>query len=85
MRAKEELCRELLQVFDVLDPGLSQSRGFTLYQLSLAQLAMRKINPSLQPNVRDSLTECLKCLQFETEGSFGQMQKAKAAELLKNI
>ena len=88
MKAKEQLCSELLQVFDALDPGLSQSRGLTLYHLSLAQLALNKMQPSHGSNssvVRDNLSECIKCLQFEPEGSFGHKQMSNAAKLLENI
>ena len=33
MLRKAELCRELLEIFDKLDPGWSFSRGMTLYEL----------------------------------------------------
>ena len=89
MKAKDQLCSELLQVFDALDPGLSQSRGLTLYQLSLAQLALNKMQPLSHDGsnsvVRDNLSECIKCLQFEPEGSFGHKQMSNAAKLVENI
>ena len=76
MTKKIGLCQELLRVFDVFDPGLSQSRGMTLYQLSAAQLALGE-------DANHALKECIKCLANEPNGSSGFALRMKAVKLLK--
>ena len=90
MKAKSDLCEGLLSVFNVLDPGLSQSRGFTLFQLALAQMALRKLtgqeeNESLKSKAIDNLRKASECLRFEPEGTLGHSQRLKAEHLLKNL
>ena len=43
---KEILCRELLNLADVLDPGMSRLRGYLMWelQLSIAHIAHRKLS-----------------------------------------
>ena len=51
---KEKLCQELLRVFDKLDPGISHSRGMTLYELYKATS-----DEDLIPQIRQCLSrEC---------------------------
>ena len=87
MKAKSDLCEELLRVFDILDPGLSQTRGFTLFQLALAQMALQKLSgqESLKSKIIDNLRKACECLRFEPEGTLGHSQRLKAEHLLKPL
>lgn len=63
---KLELCLELLSTFDKLDPGLSHSRGMTLYEVF-------KVTQQ-----REIVSEIISCLKMEPAGSLA----AKACEKL---
>ena len=53
-KEKKKLCQDLLRVFDKLDPGISHSRGMTLYELYKATS-----DPDLIPQIRQCLgREC---------------------------
>ena len=87
MRAKSDLCEELLRVFDILDPGLSQSRGFSLFQLALAQMALQKHSgqESLKSKITENLRKACECFKFEPEGTLGHSQRMKAEHFLKTL
>ena len=47
-----DVCNDLMEVFDVLDPGLSQTRGLTLSQLVLARMTLGQIeDDDLRPKI----------------------------------
>ena len=64
---KVGFCRQLLAIFDTLDPGLSQSRGLTLFELY-------KVTQE-----REIASEIIKCLEMEPKLSLA----GKACEMLR--
>ena len=57
-KEKKKLCQDLLQVFDKLDPGISHSRGMTLYELYKAtsdQDLIPQIRQCLRRECKDSV------------------------------
>lgn len=80
LERKIQLCREILSIFDVIEPGLSRLRGMTLYELHapIMILATRDFQAKIisKPQLRDRLSEILRCLKdsanilsFEPENS----------------
>ncbi len=70
-KAEEKLkyCRDLLELFDILDPGLSQTRGLTMLEMTMAEAATRKL--SLE-EIADKKAMIEKCLGVEPEGSYSK-------------
>ena len=64
---KVDLCLQLLQVFGQLDPGLSHSRGMTMYELYKAGSTIKR-----------NQTEIISCLKIEPKDSLA----GRACELV---
>lgn len=73
---KEDLCRSVLKVLNIFEPGISRSRAFILYELHVpivllaktaytaGVLAGQALKKKLQEAV-DILSECAEILQYE--------------------
>ncbi|XP_046405906.1 uncharacterized protein LOC124170904 [Ischnura elegans] len=100
LERKRDICRELLTVFDVVEPGKSRLRGITLYELHapLMTLITRdleegRINPKNQKReLLNQLQEVLKCLEeakdilkYEPAGSSEAAMATAASDGLKEL
>ncbi|CRL02851.1 CLUMA_CG015740, isoform A, partial [Clunio marinus] len=90
LKRKEDLCRDLLEVIDVLEPGSSRLRGVILYELHAPvmlqltrELQMGRIkNSDFKRRLKEVvqiLNESYKILQYEPENS-SENQMAVAAK-----
>ena len=69
---KLEFCQDILETFNVLDAGLSHSRGMTIYEMFKAT------------NNTKLLDEVLQCLHMEPPDSIAGKAYAQAAMILKS-
>ena len=68
---------EYFSIIEILDPGFSQFRGLTLYQLFLGEyhllfqdkLKLENILESERKVLRETLELCMRCLSVELESS----------------
>ena len=72
---KVELCREVLSVLDIIEPGKTRSRALILYEIysSIVLLARHQLNgEQLKLKLQEAygyLKECANILEFEDETS----------------
>jgi hypothetical protein len=95
LERKVELSRQLLNVVDILDPGLSQFRGLTLYDLFLGQLGLalttqgvaspEELSAAVRTSLCGLLEDCLRCLSIEKKASHPGRVAAKAADFLAKL
>ncbi|KAG8322789.1 hypothetical protein J6590_015780 [Homalodisca vitripennis] len=88
LERKKQVCEDILQMFDVLEPGLTRTRGLTMYELhapimvlTIQRFENHKISKgdlcrSLR-RVAAYLRDCCKILKFESDKSQeGSIKKA---------
>uniref|UniRef100_A0A1B6MN65 Uncharacterized protein n=3 Tax=Graphocephala atropunctata TaxID=36148 RepID=A0A1B6MN65_9HEMI len=88
LERKKQVCEDILQMFDILEPGLTRVRGLTMYELhapimvlTIKRFEMHKITKadlcrSLK-KVAVYLRDCCNILKFESEKSQeGSIRKA---------
>lgn len=96
LKKKEDYCRDLLDVINVLEPGSSRLRGVILYELHAPvmlqitrELQMRRIkNCDFKRGLREVLgilTEAYDILKHEPEGSPEHQMAVACASALKQI
>lgn len=76
LERKIELCRDVLKVIDVVQPGLNRGRATTLYEIYTSMGALLKRNWSSMPNrdeyiseMKRLLDDCLLVFEWEDESS----------------
>lgn len=69
-----------MAVFDVLDPGLSQTRGLTLSQLVLAKITLGQIE---EEDFRSQVDLVSRCLEFEPTVSISSRTLARFRSKIK--
>ncbi|KAF4518907.1 hypothetical protein B566_EDAN006745, partial [Ephemera danica] len=96
LKRKRDICREILPVFDILEPGMSRLRGVTLYELHapLMVLATRaaEARTIMKSELQAALREVANCLEraaailsFEPEGSEERSMAEAAAQGLEQV
>lgn len=88
LERKIELCRDVLKVLDVIQPGLNRARAMVMYEIFTSMGAVLKKNWNSLPNrsehieqTKKLLDDLLKILQWEDESSLEQY----LAEMCKKI
>ncbi|KAL1497897.1 hypothetical protein ABEB36_008780 [Hypothenemus hampei] len=100
LERKIELCNQLLEVLDVIEPGLTRIRGLTLYELhgpimiharhqyQYGSLSQEDFKAKLQQSI-DLLGKAVEILRNESitqpEGQLGQMAQAAYDQLRENF
>lgn len=100
LERKEEICRQVLRVLNVLEPGLSRSRATVLYELHVpivllaksgfiaGVLAGAKLKEQLQEAIA-ILKDCVNILQYEDqqshEGVLGLVAKQAMEQLMQSV
>ncbi|XP_050298383.1 SET domain-containing protein SmydA-8-like [Anthonomus grandis grandis] len=100
LERKIELCQQLLEVLDVIEPGMSRIRGITLYELhgplmiharhqyQYGALDRDDFKGKLQQSV-ETLRKAVEILKHEPvsqpEGQLGQMAQAAYEQLIENF
>lgn len=76
LNRKIELCREVLNILDVIQPGLNRARAMLIYEIYTSLGAIIKKNSASVPNrgqhideAKRLLNECLKIFEWEDESS----------------
>lgn len=76
LERKIELCKEVLKVLDVIQPGLNRGRAMTIYEIFTSMGAILKRNWNSVPNRKEYideakryLNECLLVFEWEDEAS----------------
>lgn len=79
LERKIELCRDVLKVLDVIQPGLNRARAMIMYEIFTSMGAVLKKNWSSLPNrsqhieqTKTLLGDILKIMQWEDESSLEQ-------------
>ncbi|KAL1115745.1 hypothetical protein AAG570_006035, partial [Ranatra chinensis] len=96
LERKVQLCRRLLNVLDVVEPGLTRIRGLTLYEYHLALLILARSKFERNTlgadqfkdailEVRDALKESVKTLCLEPESSHEGLLGRRSSESLKQL
>ncbi|XP_046681271.1 uncharacterized protein LOC124368041 [Homalodisca vitripennis] len=84
LQRKVELCRELLPVLRLIEPGISRLRGITLYELhvALVTLAQEHGESQLLQEAEEILKEAVSLLLYEpTLSPEGELARQAMAEL----
>lgn len=96
LKRKEEYCRDVLRIVNILEPGLSRLRGVIMYELHAPIMiqstrhfeAKRITQTELRKNLREVvqlLKESLKILSIEPEGSNEHSMAMAAKDAIKRI
>lgn len=100
LERKEELCRQVLRVMNVFEPGLSRTRALILYELHVPVVLLAKsgfiaevlTGPKLKEKLLEAiaiLRECVEILQYEDsqshEGVLGLMAKLAMEQLTESV
>ena len=85
-----KICCDILKIFDIFDPGLSQSRGLTLLELcdaQFVQLTTRRNSQVLKQNIIEESRQSVEseCVMSEDEQNSNLLFKKWVGELEKNI
>lgn len=80
LERKVYLCQMLLSIFNILDPGLSQSRGLTLFEMATAKLALD--GEAHNEVICQLVFETVQCLDCEISSSIGGRAKEVAKSLM---
>ncbi|RZF49126.1 hypothetical protein LSTR_LSTR008412 [Laodelphax striatellus] len=96
LRRKRDICKELLNVFDKIEPGYSRLRGVTMYEIHAPIMILftrrfeansiqkKEVKAELKQVVR-YLREASKILNFETENSMENIMGKAATEALERM
>ena len=85
---KATLCRELLVTVSKIDPGFSQFRGLTTWELFLARNEMRRRNKEMnisEEELKDLLLIVILCLQMKNSISTPWKVCNLAKQILKQL
>lgn len=63
LQRKKELCTEMMEVLDLLQPGRTSRRGLILYELHMALLLLGKMNLQSDQGAKKDLKKSLSCLK----------------------
>ena len=95
LERKVELCNQLLSLAAILDPGHSQFRGLTLFDLFLGRLGlaqaaegtseMAALSSAAKGVLHPLLEDCLACLRIESPLSHAGRVATKAAAYLDQL
>lgn len=100
LERKEELCRQVLRVLNVLEPGLSRARATILYELHVPIVLLAKSGfiagvldgEKLKDKLLETigiLKECVDILQYEDsqshEGVLGLIAKQAMEQLMQSV
>jgi hypothetical protein len=95
LERKVELSTQLVAIASVLDPGLSQFRGLSLYDLFLGRLGLalaaegaaepEGLSAAVRAELRSLLEECISCLSVEISASHAGRVATSAATYLTRL